>query len=49
MLSYLCKIAGVSRSGFYNYFSSKSQIRRNTLEKKDAAVKKNILKAYNFK
>jgi putative transposase len=49
MLSYLCKIAGVSRSGFYNYFSSKAQIRRNILEKKDAIVKNNILKAYNFK
>ena len=49
MVSFLCKISGVSRSGYYNYFSSCSQERRDQLEEKDLALKENILKAFHFK
>lgn len=48
MVSYLCKVAGVSRSGYYNYFSNTSQDRRQTREKKDEGLKEMILKARNF-
>jgi putative transposase len=49
MVSYLCEIAGVSRSGFYNYFSLESQERREQREEKDLILKGNILKAFHFK
>lgn len=49
MVSYLCKITGVTRSGFYNYFSSKSQKRRMSKEERDLILKENILKAFCFK
>lgn len=49
MVSYLCKVAGVSRSRYYNYFSLKSQEQRKQKEKKDEKVKKIILKAFHFK
>lgn len=49
MVSYLCKITGVSRSGYYNYFSMKSQNSRNQRNKQDELLRINILKAYNFK
>ncbi|MEH7123368.1 IS3 family transposase [Bacillus sp. JJ1773] len=49
MVNYLCEIAGVSRSGYYNYFSSKSQEQRKLKEKKDQEFKKIILKAFRFK
>jgi transposase InsO family protein len=49
MLSYLCKIASVSRSGYYRYFSSKAQELREQRDSQDLIVKANILKAYNFK
>lgn len=49
MVTYLCKIAGVSRSGYYNYFSIKSQERRKLQDEKDEISKENILKAYRFK
>ena len=49
MVSYLCKVAGVSRSGYYNYFSIKSQQQRTQKDKKDEEVKEKILKAYRFK
>jgi putative transposase len=45
----LCKLVGVSRSGYYNYFSSKSQKARVQHEKQDFKVKDIIMKAYNFK
>lgn len=45
----LCKIASVSRSGYYNYFSITSQNRRIERNKQDEHVKEVILKAYNFK
>ncbi|KKB36016.1 Mobile element protein [Bacillus thermotolerans] len=49
MVSYLCTLAGVSRSGYYNYFSFESQERRKLKDKKDEAVKEIILKAFHFK
>jgi len=49
MITFLCEICGVSRSGYYNYFSIKSQKRRKVREKQDKLLKKNILKAIHFK
>jgi transposase InsO family protein len=45
----LCEISGVSRSGYYNYFSLKSQKAREKCDAKDALVRDIILKAFNFK
>jgi len=49
MVSYLCTISGVSRSGYYNYFSLKSQEHRRQRDKQDELLKENILKAFNLK
>jgi putative transposase len=49
MVSYLCTISGVSRSGYYNYFSADAQERRKQKEEKDQLVKEIILKAFHFK
>jgi putative transposase len=49
MISHLCKISGISRSGYYNYFSMKSQELRALRDSKDEVVKEIILKAYAFK
>jgi transposase InsO family protein len=49
MISYLCEIADVSGSGYYNYFSLKSQEARGKRDSKDELVRDIILKAYNFK
>ncbi|WP_373284348.1 IS3 family transposase [Virgibacillus oceani] len=47
IVKYLCTVAGVSTSGYYNYFSLKSQQRREQREKDDLILKENILKANN--
>lgn len=49
MVTYLCRLAGVSRSGYYNYFSLRSQELRKQRDKQDELLKGNILKAFNFK
>lgn len=49
MISYLCDVSGVSRSGYYNYFSVKSQERRRQKDQKDEKMKEIILKAFHFK
>jgi len=49
MVSYLCEAVGVSRSGYYNYFSDKSTQMRKEIENNDKILKDNILKAYKFK
>jgi len=49
MVSYLCEVAEVSRSGYYNYFSLESQNRRKQKDKEDEGVKEIILKAFHFK
>ena len=48
-ISALCKIAGISRSGYYNYFTLTSQNRRIQRDKQDEQVKEILLKAYHFK
>ena len=45
----MCNISGVSRSGYYKYFSSTAVKKRNANEVRDLESKENILKAYNFK
>ncbi|MFJ3387050.1 IS3 family transposase [Lysinibacillus sp. NPDC086135] len=49
LVSYLCEIMGVSRSGYYNYFAEKSTQKRAAHELADEAVKEIILKAYHFR
>ncbi|WP_241657913.1 IS3 family transposase [Anaerobacillus alkaliphilus] len=49
MVSYLCETAGVSRSGYYNYFTSQSKEHREKRDAEDEIVKEIILKAFNFK
>lgn len=49
MISYLCKISGVSRSSYYKYFSKNSINNRKIRNEKDETSKKNILKAFHFK
>lgn len=49
MVSFLCEVAGVSRSGYYNYYSDQSKENRRLKEEKDEKVKEIILKAYQFK
>jgi putative transposase len=49
MVRYLCDVARVSRSGYYNYFSAVSQEKRNQRETKDEQVKEIIEKAFHFK
>lgn len=48
-VGYLCDLTGISRSGYYNYFSLASQERREQREKQDEQVRDIILKAYHFK
>ena len=49
MVSHLCKVAGVSRQGYYSYFSAKQMERRKDQEKQDESLRDLILKAYHFK
>ncbi|EOP79319.1 transposase [Bacillus cereus HuB4-4] len=49
MVSYLCTVTGVSRSGYYNYFSLKSREQRKQKDKKNEKWKRIILKAFHFK
>lgn len=49
MVSYLCDAAGVSRSGYYNYYYLQSKEQREKRDTQDEVVKEVILKAYNFK
>lgn len=49
MVSYLCKVMDVSRSGFYNYFDEKSIQKRAIKGGSDEVVKNIILKAYHFR
>jgi len=49
MITNLCQVSGVSRSGYYNYFNDKSKVTRDILDRADELVRDNILKAYNFK
>lgn len=49
MISYLCETVGVSRSGYYNYFSLRSQKVRYQRDSEDEKIRDIILKAFNFK
>lgn len=49
MIRYLCRISGVSCSGYYNYFSAKSLHTRQKRDVKDESARDIILKAFNFK
>jgi putative transposase len=49
MVSYLCELVGVSRSGYYNYFSRESQDQRKRRDEMDEELKGIILKAFHFK
>lgn len=47
MVSHLCKVAEVSRSGYYNYINSSDN--RNIQEERDLQLKEVILKAFNYR
>ena len=47
MISYLCKVAGVSRSGYYKYFSSESKDLRKSREDKLKRIRR-IMKKYGI-
>lgn len=49
MVKFLCGVAGVSRSGYYNHFSARSIEQRKRQDKKDEEAKEMILKAFRFK
>ncbi|MGB8002562.1 MAG: IS3 family transposase [Anaerobacillus sp.] len=49
MVGYLCKAAGVSRSGYYRYFSSYSLDKRSEQEERDQVARDIIQKAFDFK
>lgn len=47
IVSYLCRSAGVSRSGYYNHLSNEEK--RIQRESEDLEVRDNILKAFNYR
>jgi len=49
MVNYLCKVAAVSRSGYYKYWSSEAKHKRSKREQQDEQIKEMILKAFHFK
>lgn len=49
MVSYMCDISGILRSGYYKYFSNTTTEKRNSDEVRDLESKENILRDYNFK
>jgi len=49
MVSHLCEIVGVSRSGYYNHYSEEAVEQRKQKDEKDEASRDIILKAYQFK
>jgi len=49
MVSHLCVTSGVSRSGYYSYFSESGRKSRKKRAELDEDTRQHILKAYNFK
>lgn len=49
MVRHLCEAAGVSRSGYYRYFSVSAEEKRQEQKGRDEAVRDVILKALRFK
>ena len=47
ILSHLCKLSGVSRSGYYNYLKSKNNNKKR--QEQDEITKNNVLKAFNYR
>ena len=47
IIRYLCTVAGVSRSGYYNYQMSKDK--RNAREQNDLKLKEMVLKAFEHR
>lgn len=48
-ISYFCKISGISRSGYYNYNTTKSAERRKNKAMTDEIARDNILKVFKVK
>jgi putative transposase len=46
---YFCELAGVSRSGYYRYWSQEAVKQREKREKEDQKLKQIILKAFHFR
>ena len=49
VVSYLCSVANVSRSGYHRYFSLENQKKNKLKDQSDEILRDNILKAYEFK
>ncbi len=49
MVKYLCEVVGVSRSGYYNYYTEKAKQNRTARDQADEEVKAIILKAFHFR
>ncbi|OUB80933.1 hypothetical protein BK788_25245 [Bacillus thuringiensis serovar sinensis] len=49
MDSHFCKVAGVSRKGYCDYFSISAQEHRKQKSDRDEIVKETILKAFRFR
>lgn len=49
MITHLCKVAEVSKSGYYAYFSIRSNDRREKSNITNIILRDNVLKAFNFK
>lgn len=49
MITFLCKEAGVSTSGYHRYHSAEAIEQRSECEERDVAILDLILEAYNFK
>lgn len=48
MLSYLCNISGVSRSGYYKHFSNVTVQKRKSNEVRDLESRERAQKSYNL-
>ncbi|WHY17583.1 IS3 family transposase [Paenibacillus sp. G2S3] len=49
LVNYLCKVSGVSRSGYYRYWSSEAKQKRIQKKQQDEQLREVILKAFHFK
>ncbi len=45
MVSYLCELVGVSRSGYYRYFSEEAQLNRQARDEQRRKSKENHFKS----
>jgi putative transposase len=48
-ISYLCKVAKVSRTGYHNHFSSASQVLGEKRDERDQYLKEMILKDFHYR